>query len=72
MYINVSELSKIESQLDLLDTLIEQESVAIGGNKLFPEGLKSVNDALQDAYAAIEKVKEREILKRAKKIAKNK
>ena len=66
MYINGEELAKLEIILAMLDDALERNP------KNFEAGYHNIKDSIKDAYDAINKITEREIVKRAKKIIKNK
>lgn len=68
MYINKKELYALSFVLPLLDSaLIECES---SQNNIFASGTVSVRESIEDAEKALVSIEDREVLRRAKIIAK--
>jgi len=64
MYINNSELCKLEFIIGILDGALERNPTN------FIEGYENIKEDIKKAQESADKVREREIMKRAKQIAK--
>lgn len=68
MYINNKELSDIKRAIAKLQDVIEEQNVT--QNRQFPEGIHFARELANDCEEHIERVYEREVRNRAKKIIK--